>query len=329
MSVAWFGVGDNPNFPVGVHDLVSFSGELRLLARRGIDVQLRVLTNARALTADRLSQLRRLPVPTNIAEWSEDAERELLRDAFVAFLPVNLQPFSTAKSLNRAVTALTAGCQVLSVGFSLYRQLESLVYRDPAALLNDVANGSLKHSPDQLAGFQEAMNAFASAAVESQGLAEFLRKVKGANATSDTLVLVHGHATNGLAHKLVQASGGLSVASPYCTAKLGFDVVFEGGLEGLRMFVSEKASKRLLGRVTLGAEPGPAISGKKFLEVKEPDTPAARVGKRSWARAPVPFQFATYADSMHHIRRRVAEAFGPCSMLLSESSPLPFPPIEQ
>ena len=328
MVVAWFGVGDNPHFPVGLHDLAGFSGELRKLARGALDVQLRVLTNDRALSADRLSQLQKLPVTTTVSEWTEDRERELLDEAFVAFLPVNLQSFSTAKSLNRAVTALCSGCQVLSAGFPLYRQLDTLVYRDPHTLLDDIAKGPLRHSSEGMANFAAAMETSASPEIEAGRLMDFLQGLQVLKVASDTLVLVHGHATTGHAHKLVQSNGGLSVASPYCTAKLGFDVIFELGLSGLRMFVSEKASKRLLADAKSRIIPGPAVSGRKFIEVNDPDGRAARPGKRSWGRAPVPFQLATYTESMRGIRARLADAFGPCRMLLSETSPLPFPPVE-
>lgn len=328
LLLAWFGVGDNPNFPVGLHDLAAFGGALRELGRTGMDVQLRVLTNARALTATGLAQLRDLPVPTEIDEWTEERERELLAKAFVAFVPVNLQPFSMAKSLNRAVTALSAGCQLLSAGYPLYRPLESLIYRDPQALLADLARNALRLSPARIEQYRMAMEALASPDQEASRLIGFLQSLSAGERTAKPLVLVHGHATNGAAHKSVQAAGGLSVASPYCTAPLGFDVIFEGAAGGLRMLVSQNASARLRQDVKARTAATSTVRGRPFLEVEDDRSSAGRRAERdNWGEAPISFQLATYAHSMREIRTRIADAFGPCRILVSETSPFPFPVV--
>jgi hypothetical protein len=324
MIVAWFGNGDNPYFPVGLHDLAAFSSSLRELSRSGLDVQLRILTNSRALTADGLALVKSLPVPATIAEWSEDAEKDLLAEAFLAFLPVNFQPFSAAKSLNRAITALGAGCQVLSDGFPLYRAIDTLVYRDPNSLLQDIEDQSLRHSPDHIGEYQRLIERIASRTTEAGRLADFLSVLGRPTASSDTLVLLHGHASSGAAHKLVHSAGGLSVASPYCSARLGFDVVFQGRRDGLAMFVSEKAAKRLLPVQHSRLRPGSLVDGKRFMELAKTGTAAAAGESLSWSEAPLPFQLATYGESMRSISTRLTEAFGPCKILVSEMSPLPF-----
>jgi hypothetical protein len=326
LPVAWFGVGDNPNFPVGPHDLSAFAGALRELGRTGMDVQLRVLTNARALTAAGLAQLQSLPVATEVGEWSEAGERELLARAFVAFLPVNAQPFSIAKSLNRAVTALSGGCQLLSAGYPLYRPLDPLIYRDPQALLADLERDSLRLSPARLEQYRSAMEALASPDTEASRLVDFLRSLRPAGSAAGELVLVHGHGTSGAAHKSVQAAGGLSVASPYCTAALGFDVIFTPGLSGLDMLVSQKTKERLRPQLKNRTVMGTTVAGKSFLQVKdcERQMTGSEAATRTWGDAPLPFQLATYANSMREIRRRITEAFGPCHMIISETSPLPF-----
>jgi len=328
LAVAWFGVGDNPNFAVGLHDLSAFSGALRDLGRTGMDVQLRVLTNARALTATGIAQLRDLPVATEVDEWTEEREGELLSRAFVAFVPVNAQPFSTAKSLNRAVTALSAGCQLLSAGYPLYRPLEPLIYRDPQALLADLARDSLRLSPGRMEEYRTAMEALASLDKEASALIEFLQSLNAGERAAKPLVLVHSHGTNGAAHKSVQAGGGLSVASPYCTAPLGFDVIFEGRGGGLRMLVSQNATPRLRHDVKGRTAATSIVRGKPFLEIgDERSSPAGATACDNWGEAPVSFQLATYAHSMREIRARIADAFGPCRILISETSPLPFPMV--
>jgi hypothetical protein len=330
LKVAWFGVGDNPNFAVGLHDLCAFAGVLRELRRTGLSVELSVLTNARALTAHGLEQLRRLPVPTQVSEWTEERERDLLAEAFIAFLPVNVQPFSTAKSLNRAVTALSAGCQVLSVGYPLYRQLDPLIYRDPQELLADLADNSLRLSAARIGRYRAIIETFASPHREASRLTEFLARLSSDERAEKPLVLVHGHATSGSAHKLVKELGGLSVASPYSTAALGYDVIFRRNAGGLDMFVSERASRRLQPEARARAGATLPVSGKSFLEIRhdEPVIPTGTAYAGGWQDAPLPFQMATYADTMRKVRARIGAAFGYPRILVSEMSPLPFPAVD-
>lgn len=322
IKVAWFGVGDSPYFPIGLQDLAAFGNRLVELNRTGMDVELTVLTNARALTAQGLASLHRLPVRTHIEAWTEEREEQLLAEALVAFLPVGGQAFSTAKSLNRAVTALSAGCQVLSVGYPLYESFGPLLYRNPSDLLADLDAGSLRLSPDRIAIYAETMENLASPVREAERLAGFLEGLAPPQPPGNSpLALIHGHSTNGAAHKMVQDVNGLSVASPYCTAPLGFDVVFRGGTGGLTMLVSEKASKRLKARLQEKLRPGEKLSGRKFLELPGKGASPQPI---DWSGAPLPFQLATYRHSIDEIARRVVESFGECRLILSETSALPF-----
>lgn len=325
IRVAWFGVGDNPYFRVGLDDLVGLGGALGELARGQMPVELTVLTNERALSADALEELSGLPVPAKVAVWTEACERELLDQADVAFLPVGTQNFSTAKSLNRAVTALSAGCQVLSAGHALYEPFDALIYRDPEQLRIDLERGCPRFSPERAALCTELLGEFADAETEAARLSGFLATLTHPDPQEGPLALVHGHASNGAAHKIVQAAGGLSVASPYSTAPLGYDVVFRAGAEGLAMFVSEKAAKRLSQAAQNGIRPAEPINNRRFFEVLA-SGPTGRSARADLsAELPLPLQLATYRQSMIQIRRKMTEAFGACRILLSEHSPLPFP----
>lgn len=324
ISVAWFGVGDNPHFPVGLHDLAGFGGVLQELLQSGMDVELRALTNRRALTANGLALLQGLPVRSNVEEWTEEAEQELLASTFVAFLPVNTQPFSTAKSLNRAVTALTSGCQVLSAGYPLYERLGPLVYRDATELLADIRQGTMRLSADRLPVYRETMEKFASADAEASRLADFLKSLKHGSPDDATLVVLHGHSTSGAAHKQIQRLNGLSVASPYCNTRAGFDVIFKANATGLSMLVSEKAARRLQ-RFQDRLAPISEISGGKFQEVRDigqPDANNALAGKMD--EVSLPLQLTSYLSWMDEMRARVSAAFGPCRFIVAEMSHLPF-----
>jgi hypothetical protein len=289
-------------------------------------VRLKVVTNARALAADGLSILSRLPVKTEIEEWSEGAETEALAGALVAFLPVSTQRFSIAKSPNRAVTALSAGCQVLSVGYPLYGCLEPLIYRGAEALLNDLECGSLRFSAASQRDYRRIIDTCASAANEATALAGFLQALEP-RSRSDVgpLCLIHGQSTRQEAHNLVRQVGGLSVASPHCSAPLDFDVLFRGSPFGLRMLVAESTASRLVPQVRPRAKTRERMHGRRYFQISDCASSNGQAqGSFDWDKASIPFQLATYDESLELIERALAAAFGPCRTLLSEMSPLPF-----
>ena len=324
VRVAWFGVGDNPFFRVGFDDLAAFGGRLGELDQGPLSVQLTVLTNERALTADGLSEISRLPVPTTVEVWTEERERTLLEEAHIAFLPVGTQNFSTAKSFNRAITALSAGCQVLSVGHPLYEPFDALIYRDPAQLRTDLERRSLRFSTGSVELYRKLLEEFADAETKAAGLSAFLASLTHSDQPDGPLALVHGHATNGAAHKMVHAAGGISVASPYSTVALGYDVVFRDGADGLSMFVPEKAARRLSPKAQQRLKPAGSINDRPFLVLAKGSGSRGSKADAS-ADLALPMQLATYRHSMSEIRRNMSEMFGPCRIVVSEQSPLPFP----
>lgn len=324
IRLCWFGIGDNPHFPVGISDLSAFSAEIARLATHEFAVELSILTNPRALDASRLAMITDLPFPANVEEWSEQRESELLRESLLCFLPVNAQPFSVAKSLNRAFTALTAGCQILSAGYPLYAALDPLIYRDADTFVADLKAGDLRFSPLTLDVLQSQAGNIASANREAGAFGEFLRKMdETENRFGEAPVyLVHGYATNSGAHKMTQKAGGLSIASPFCTARLTFDVVFRVRPGGhLAMLLSDKALTRLLPEERATAEPCGEVEGRAFWELAPP--PPEDV-ESEWTNPSLSLQLALYPRVMRTIRNKLKESFGSGRVLVSESSPLPF-----
>jgi hypothetical protein len=327
LRVAWFGVGDNPYFEVGLSDLSGHAALLGQLTRAGMDVELTVLTNRRSLTADRLSLISRIPVKSQVRQWSESVERDLLRDAFLVFLPVSAQPFSRAKSLNRAFTALSAGTQVLSAGYPLYAALDRFIYRDAKSFVDDWARGSMRLSAYTVGEYLRTSGALANAKTEAAKFATFLRRLREQSQTRPSLpvALVHGFGTRGEAHHLVRSVNGLSVASPYCSAPLDFDIVFEGEADTVEMLVSAAASARLLPQVRKYAKRD-RIGGRRFLRV---NTSAGRWHSRPGPRQqlynePIAYQLATYSETMRAIERQLKCFLGPTRVIFSETSALPF-----
>lgn len=326
LRLAWFGVGDNPYFRVGLSNLAAFSWMLRPIAAAGFEARLSILTNPRSLTAEGLALLAALPIAADIEEWTEEREQTLLADSFGCFLPVNAQAFSAAKSLNRAVTALSAGCQVISAGYPLYDQLGAFVYRDTATLLDDLAKNSLRHSAARIEEYEQLMDQLASPQREAAGIAQFLGKLEPSPATDLPLVLVHGQSTNGAAHKAVQALKGLSVASPFCPAPLGFDVLFRGHPDRLTMLVSDAAASRLNRHVREIGATSMTIADRKYWALQEPNDSEGASRPDAWHGAPLSFQMGAYGAVMARMAERLEQSFGPCRILISESSQLPFSP---
>jgi hypothetical protein len=228
LPVVWFGTGDNPNFPVGLHDLSAWCDVLARLARGRFKVGLTILTNLRALDAKGLSSLRRMPVPFKIEEWSEARECEALATSFVSFIPVNAQPFSIAKSLNRGVSALTGGTQLLSVGFPLYAPLGGFIYRNPAALLADIDTGNLRHSSKRLSSFAACLDGLANPDIEAARFATFLDSIRSsrtgpAQRPVGNMAILHGGKTSAGIHNFAQQRGWLSLGSPFTPAGMTFD----------------------------------------------------------------------------------------------------------
>ncbi|NKX45343.1 hypothetical protein [Roseicyclus persicicus] len=249
INVAWFGTGDNPYFPVGLDDLCDFGEVLAGFRRRGFRANLRVLTNTRAMTPARLARLGRLPLSPMIEEWTLEGEEHLLSDSFVAFLPVGSQSFSTAKSLNRAVTALTRGAQVLTVGAPIYEALEPFHYRTTDELVDDVLRGTLRLRPQVLPSLSASFARMSDPANEAAELADFLERVSPfptPRTLDDVVIVLHGAGDGAKQHKFAQRSKMFSVASPFQTAPMNFDLKFvPDGTGEIVAVISDRMSKVL------------------------------------------------------------------------------------
>ncbi|OYU32018.1 MAG: hypothetical protein CFE39_05490 [Comamonadaceae bacterium PBBC2] len=229
ISVAWFGMGDNPNFPLGLTDLAAFGCEIDRLRGNGFEVVLEILTNRRAMTPDALAALRCLATPYTIREWDEAGERELLSRSIISFLPVNAQSFSRVKSMNRAVTALSAGVQVLSAGYPLYENFGPLIYRDPRQFLRDLHNGALALRAETTSDLADKLREMADTTKEAEALTRFLYDTKSGSlgtVKDSRTAVIQGKEILADVHKFAQKHKVLSVASPFSRPGLKYDVIF-------------------------------------------------------------------------------------------------------
>jgi hypothetical protein len=325
IGLCWYGVGDNPNFAVGISDLAAFGGTLRQLAIASPAADLTILTNRRALDAKHLAMIAALPITVTVAEWSQVAESELLAQSFACFLPVSAQGFSAAKSLNRAVTALAAGCQVLAVGYPLYRSLDPLIYSTVGKLLGDFQRASMRLSASSMDRLIEVLDSAASPMREAASLAVFLRDLprRPPRSADFPLHLVHGFASNGAAHKMVQAVGGLSVGTPFCSASPGFDIIFQARRGGqLAMLVSDKALSRMTSEMQERATAYGILTERNFWEIREPSKGVS--ANEACDEPSLPLQLALYPSVMKKVFASLEAGFGPSSTIVSETSPLPF-----
>lgn len=234
IRIGWFGMGDNPYFSVGLQDLVAFGPSLNRVRDRGYDVRLSILTNARALTAPSLEALRWLSVPYMLDEWTEEKEQAQIADSDACFLPVNGQSFSVVKSLNRAISTLTGGAQVLSCGYPLYAPLGSFLYRDPVTLVSDIEAGRPAVRAETIPALLNMLDQWANPQVEAANFHGFLQELLAARSKRPasaagpqygTIGLIHGRRSSGSAHKLAQRLGHFSIGMPFSAPSLNYDVV--------------------------------------------------------------------------------------------------------
>lgn len=271
IDIAWFGMGDNPNFSVGLSDLAIFGSEIDRLRGHGYKVHLSILTNQRAMTADNLALIAKLATPYTIKEWSVDQEAALLSSSLISFLPVNAQNFSRVKSLNRAITALTSGTQVLSAGYPLYHSLRSFIYRTSSQLIADLNRGELALRDETLEAFREVINQVADVDTEARSLINFLNAISEIAPESDTnaiFAVIHGKETIGDIHKFAQKINVLSVASPLCKIDINFDVRFQCNERGsLVVLINRKRSSLIDEKVFKKNGKTSNIAQSEFIEI--------------------------------------------------------------
>jgi hypothetical protein len=308
LEVAWFGVGDNPYFEVGINDLYGQSAALGRLRNRGYGARLTIVTNRRALSADGLEMINRLPLAYEIREWSEAVEAKVLDRSLAAFLPVARQGFSSAKSLNRALTALSHGCQVLSSGAPIYSVLDPLIYRDGDDLIGDLQGGNLRLSEAKLSTYLHRLRTWADAQSEATKLIDFLSGLpRPARGTEERIATIHGFATRGEVDQLLQKVGGLSVQSPFCRSRLQYDVRFVGLAPDMEMLPQ-------------GAPDGGPTGSQKF---RNPATSSLTKEERRGSGPTFAYQIASYSTTMAQIERRLTEIYGQTRMFVSDTSRVP------
>ncbi|MBW9064493.1 hypothetical protein JNB71_14285 [Rhizobium herbae] len=334
LNVAWYGMGDNPYFPVGLADLAAFADELADLQGRGFDVHLNILTNRRAMTGDALAALRAIPVPYEIHEWDEAEEQKLLAQTHVVFLPVSAQNFSVAKSLNRAVTALCSGNQVLSAGFPLYKPFADFIYRDAAKLVSDLKAGRPRVRAETLMPLDLLLRTHADPAVEARGLGSFLETiVHGKIAPSvlspgPSIALIHGVESSSSAHKFAKRMGALSIASPLTPLKVNFDLRFDWNEQrtGLDLLVSEDAGKLLAPTTAAKAVPYGKVVDFEYRKIGQEDFPFLVCrGRELVDSGSSAGKLAAYSSVMSTIRQAMEELFPDVSCVFSENWRLPWP----
>jgi hypothetical protein len=277
--------------------------------------------------------LRRLPVPWTIEVWTEEREAALLARSLVSFLPVNAQNFSIVKSLNRAVSSLAAGTQVLSTGYPLYDALSPFVYRDPGKLRRDIEMRALALREETIDEFLQKMTEFGSVPVETRRLSEFLttqyeRMCSNARPAPVCSAVIHGKDSSSHVHKIAQKIGALSVASPFASEKLNYDVKFSfpAGGPGLEVLIAEKHCPRLPNdlRSLLYAHGKELQTDYKAAELSQL-VPDVSLTAQALATANSTFaMLASYAHVMNLVEKALRRLFPGISCYYSEQSKIPF-----
>lgn len=330
LKVCWFGMGDNPHYPVGLADLTAFGHKLTALERSGFEVRLAIRTNARALTTDMLARLRRLPVPYSLDEWSVESEALLLQDSLACFIPTNGQNFSTAKSLNRALTALSHGTQVLSAGFPLYAPLSPFIYRDAADLLADIESRTLALRPETLGELSSLFDCVGTIGHEASALLRFLEGLPVANppraARPERFAVVHGTRSGEALHAFASATGAITVASPYCTDGWNFDVVcrFAANAARIEVFVSERIMAELPVETAARCASPETFGARRFRAVRWPDEMLAVVSATTQKDMTALDLMTGYRPVMRKVETVISWLFPGITCLFSERSVFPY-----
>lgn len=259
LDVLWFGIGENPVFPVGVSDLSAFAFALKPLMQLNFDVRLKVLTNLGALHSQNLARLRGLGVQIEIEEWTEEGEEAAIDDALLAFIPVNYQNFSTAKSLNRGISALTGGAQLLSAGYDLYSAIGDFRYRDASTFLSDLQSGRLKMRADTLPALFRCLDEIADPLNEPRKLISFLKQFSSQDQTSSSKMVLSrntgpqavlfGRRSSAAEFVYCRDRNVLSIGTPFCSSGRKFDLHFdfEDGVGEIEIRVAESGARAISG----------------------------------------------------------------------------------
>ncbi|MHA6718609.1 hypothetical protein ACX40Y_04070 [Sphingomonas sp. RS6] len=326
IPVLWFGMGDNPNFPVGLHDLAAYGDALAAFGANGYAVDLTILTNARALVPGALAVLRHLPVRFQIDIWSEQREQAALAANLISFLPVNAQNFSIVKSPNRALSALTGGTQILARGYPLYRAFDRFAYRSAGEFVDDLQKGTLRHGAATMAAFMEMVARTASPEREATALHEFLASLRRP-APDDhdrrPAAILHGLQSGAGIHRFAQAHGMLSFGSPFTPGGAEYDAHW--GFFGEAKTPALRLSETMLARL-------PAASARQAIRAdralgKGPSmmlpAPALASGLPLEALKPcferdAPGRAMLYSAVMTQTRQLFESMFGPLHIIESE-----------
>ncbi|NSY19760.1 hypothetical protein [Neorhizobium sp. AL 9.2.2] len=328
LDIGWFGMGDNPHFPLGLHDLTAHGEAIRLVRRAGYRPRLTILTNRRALSADGLEMISRLGVPYRLEEWSEALEQALIGSSVACLLPVNAQSFSIVKSINRAITTLTGGSQVLSTGFPLYAPLEPFVYRRVDALLADIEAGAPALRQATTASLAQTLSDMADPDIEAGRLSDFLKSLgprpaqpRPAMARSVGGIVLFGRQSPEPAFSYVRATPSLSVASPFAPPGQDYDVVFQPDPKTgyADLLLSERAVAHLAADVKPFLKPVP--KSPRGLRQLPGDALPMRTRLRN-GRKPnshLSVDLSQYADTMRTILRLLGDLFPAAEVFVSET----------
>jgi hypothetical protein len=336
LNVAWYGIGDNSYYPVGLSDLAAFSAELVALQGKGFDVRLHILTNSRAMTGDALAALSNIPVTYELHEWSESQEQALLAQTQVVFLPVSAQKFSIAKSLNRAVTALCSGNQILSAGFPLYKAFDEYIYRNGEDLLEDLNTNRPRLRSETIKRLDSLLRSYADPMVKARNVVDFLSSVVSHAGKLDAhtapgrplAALVHGVESSGTVHKFAKKLASLSVGSPLTSLRVNFDIRFEWNHHhtGLDLLVSDRVSKLLSHSTAALSVPYGKILDTEYRKIGTEALPSLTcMGGHLAACGSPTGKLAAYSVVMSTVVRVMNEVLPDVPCISSENWRLPWP----
>jgi hypothetical protein len=126
LKLIWFGVHGARNAPAGMRDLAQIRRTLEISSTR-TPISLTIMSDSY------LAYLRSVAgwsLPVTYVPWSLDRADSVLTMHDVALLPINRNPFTLAKTINRPATAMGAGLGVIANAIPSYEELRPFIWLD-------------------------------------------------------------------------------------------------------------------------------------------------------------------------------------------------------
>jgi len=260
----WFGISGNPYYKAGLIDLIESARRISNLFRQLAPIykcRLVICTNKNPEIIKVLAVMRSYSIPTSFQVWEPESFELLMSQTHCVLIPTNNTPFVTAKTHNRASTAIVSGCLVLVDDHPEYNQLVPHVYQNWSDFTSDLLTLNREQIVEKVSKAQDFLISIYSPEKITKKLATFLNNQliknqgnKDKNAVKNHLspMFIVGKNSSGPEIKLARRAGYLCVGSKLLNPNLNYNIQFEIMQDSdlLELILNEKAIKKFLPNIS-------------------------------------------------------------------------------